>query len=706
MKYLKINPSSALSAVMMSSILLSGTARAEVESGLSYEESVYGSTYRNTATKNALPPEKTPQGYSIIDQEDIQQKGHASVAEALRYTTGVNTQLRGGAVTRADLYNVRGFNNDKTYYDGLPLFNNQWNLVPQIDPINIEQVEVFKGPTSVLYGAMPPGGMVNIISNPPSRDPSTKLHLSTGTGQLFETGIQSKGAVTEHVNYSVDGLVKNKDGQANTSKIERRMIAPQIDWQASENTLVNVNLYYQKDPSAGIYNTLPAKGLFLANQNGQLPTDAYMGDKSLNTYDRDVTILGYKINHNFSDNWRYLNNFKYFTGKAYQENTYSTGLASDEKTLGRRAYLTDEKSNAWAMDNQLSGQFTLGNTQHDVLLGLDYQTQKSNIKYEDTAISSIDLFATNNNSQIDRSTVSFQNTAYSSDFDRTYDQLGVYIQDQVTINHLIVMAGLRKDKYKGKEEGKKYGTQSKTSNSHDPLTGRVGILYSFDSGLAPFISYAQGFEPQTGKTRNGQEFDVSESTQIELGTKFRTANQKTDLTVSAYNIEKSNVPTRDPSGGPNDVIQAGEITSKGIELELNQQITDALSVNLAVTRQDVEITKDNNGLQGKTPIRTPDTIASAWTNYNVVDGALAGSAFGIGVRYVGKAQINETNTGKVPSATLIDASASHDVNAVPGLALSLSASNLANKRHYSCYDASNCWFGATRSIKASASYEF
>lgn len=691
--------------IAVSSWLISAPVYADGQNQANFEESVYSSTYRNTATKNALPPEKTPQGYSIIDQEDIQNKGHSSLAEALRYTAGVNTQLRGGAVTRFDLYNIRGFNNDKTYYDGLPLFNNQWNLVPQIDPQGIAQVEVFKGPTSVLYGAMPPGGMVNIISNSPSNEPYTKIHLSTGTGKLFETGVQSKGALSQQLNYSIDGLIRNKDGQANTSREERRMISPQITWQPNETTLVNFNLYHQKDPNAGVYNALPAKGLFLKNKNGELKTNAYMGDKNLNTYDRDVTIVGYKINHKISDNWTYLNNFKHFSGTAYQENTYATGLAADESTLGRRAYLTDEESKAWAMDNQLSGQFDIGQTQHDLLIGIDYQTQKSDIKYEDAAIAPINLFS-GNNAQVDRDSVSLKNTAYNSDFQRKYDQLGLYIQDQITLNNLTIMAGLRHDKYKGTEEGKKYGAKTKTSNSHSPTTGRVGLLYSFDSGIAPFISYAQGFEPQTGKNRNGEEFDVSKSQQIELGTKFNSADKTTDLTLSAYNIKKTNVPTKDPNGGTYDQVQAGEITAKGLELELSKQFNDNFSVNLALTKQDVEITKDNSGLEGKTPIRTPDFLANAWLNYTLFDGVLSGTQLGLGIRHTSETQIDSANSGKVPSATLLDASINHDVASVPGLSVNLSANNIANKRSYSCYDKNSCWFGSERNVKATVSYEF
>ncbi|CAK2423237.1 TonB-dependent receptor-like protein [Vibrio crassostreae] len=122
---------------------------------------IMGKAYRNTATKSALEPEETPQGITVIDEEQLEQRGVKSLNQALRYAPGVVTEQKGASVTMYDTFSIRGFSNNQSYYDGLVLpFLTGWNLQPQIDPIAIQQVEVFKGPTSVLYGAMPPGGMV------------------------------------------------------------------------------------------------------------------------------------------------------------------------------------------------------------------------------------------------------------------------------------------------------------------------------------------------------------------------------------------------------------------------------------------------------------------------------------------------------------------------------------------------------------------
>lgn len=134
---------------------------------------VLGQTYRNTATKTRLDPIETPQAISVVDGETLSLRGVSSVSEALRYVPGVNTELRGGAVNRLDLFNIRGFDNYQNFYDGLLLQYNDWNLQPQIDPVAIEQLEVFKGPTSVLYGSMPPAAWSTSSPSAPSGRAST-----------------------------------------------------------------------------------------------------------------------------------------------------------------------------------------------------------------------------------------------------------------------------------------------------------------------------------------------------------------------------------------------------------------------------------------------------------------------------------------------------------------------------------------------------
>ncbi|QUM89040.1 TonB-dependent siderophore receptor [Moritella sp. 36] len=707
---MKHQPARILSPVAFSIICaLSSSAFAEQSSrdNTGEQMTVFGKAYRNTATKTALAPMDTPQAISDVDRDTLDLRGVKSVAEALRYVPAVNTELRGGAVSRLDLFNIRGFINYQNFYDGLPLMFNSWNLQPQIDSIALEQVEVFKGPTSVLYGNIPPGGMVNLIAKSPQQEQSTDVTITGGSHDHKEFSIDSTGQIADsNLSYRVVALARKKDGQADTSEEERYVFAPSLDWQVSDKTLVNLNVYYQNDPSAGIYTSVPGAGSVLSNPNGQLDSSTFTGDENWNTYEREVLMLGYKINHEFNNRWAFLMNARYMDADAYQENTYNGALQSDMRTVGRNAYLTDEKSQSFVIDNQISGRFNTGVLEHNVLLGFDYQQLDSRIIYKDASAPSIDVFNPNHQ-QIDGSSLNF---TYTTDFDLESNQVGLYLQDQLVLGNLVVIAGGRYDEYEQTSTDHASGVDTAAAIKQDNFAFRLGGLYSFDNGLAPYVSYAQSFEPVVGKDRHGNAFVPSTGEQWEAGLKYESADMSTTFVVSLFNITKENDLTRDPTGTPYDKVQTGETQSRGVEVEANTMLTDNMDLAASYTYMDMKVTEDNTGLKGKTPIWVPKHAANVWLNYYLYNGMAAGTTIGTGIRYVGEAQIDALNSDQVPDYTLVDLSVSYDLSylsdSLDGSSISVVASNLFGTDYYSCYDTNNCWFGAERDITANVKFNF
>lgn len=695
------------------SALIAGHAVADEDVTQLETMTVLGETYRNTATKTSLEPEETPQAITIITKDEMDLRGVSTVSEALRYSSGVNTELRGGAVTRLDLFNIRGFINYTNFYDGLPLLFNGWNLQPQIDAAAVEQVEVFKGPTSVLYGNIPPGGMVNIIAKTPQSEPANTVSVSTGTNSLKEVNFDTTGQIGDsNVNYRIVGMAKQRDGQAETSEDERYLIAPSFDWQATDKTLVNVNVYYQNDPSAGIYTTVPAAGSVLDNPLGSLSPDTYLGDKNWNTYEREVLMIGYKILHYFNNNWQFLQNARYMTADSYQENTYNSPLAADNRTIGRNAYLTDEDSTSFVIDNQLSGYVAHGNFEHNLLLGLDYQYLDSDVKYKDTLGYSLtqDIFNPNHN-QIDRDALKF---AYQQALDIKTKQLGVYFQDQLRYNNLVMIAGLRWDKYESDTNtvSDYLGTvtPSKEKLDENNVSFRVGALYELDFGLSPYLTYSESFEPIAGADASGKAFDPSTGHQWELGFKYAPLGGDVSGNLALFHITKKNAILTDPNNPYAPQYQAGEVVSQGAELEAKWQATPQADLTLNYTYINMEIKKDSYYHQeGKTPVWVPEQTASLWANY-YYEGTLTGLRTSAGVRYVGKTEMDAQNSDQVPDYTLVDLAASYDLSAasqsLDGASVTLSASNIFDEEYYSCYDKNNCWFGAERSIEAKLEYKF
>ncbi|WP_435237698.1 TonB-dependent siderophore receptor [Psychromonas sp. PT13] len=677
--------------------------------------SILGKTYRNTATKTALQPEETPQAINVIDGKLLEQRGAQSLNEALRYTPGVITETKGGSVTMYDTFMIRGFSITQSYYDGLALqYLEGWNLQPQIDPIALQQIEVFKGPTSVLYGSMPPGGMVNMIAKAPQQEQNTALGATLGTSNLREATIDSTGQIGESaVSYRFIGLARKKDGQVDTTEEERYVIAPSLDWALSEKTSLNLNVYYQNDPNMGINSSLPSSGSLFSNANGSTSPSTFVGDVNWNSFEREVLMVGYKINHEFNSNWAFLQNARYTDADLFQENTYSYD-SYDETTgdLDRYIYSTDEELRGFTIDNQLTGVVNLAGVDHHILLGVDYQHMKGESTYKSYGATS--QFGTFNifdpdNDMIDRDAL-VESASYTDII--TIRQLGAYFQDQVRLNRLVLIAGGRFDAYKSKSDySGSYDYELITEADDSEFSYRLGALYEFENGLSPFINYATSFEPVTGQSSFGESYDAETGEQIEAGIKYNSADYSKTATVSLFHIVKNNVVISDPdSADYQDQLQVGEIRSQGLELEGRWWITDNFDVSASYTYTDMEITKDSdNGLEGTTPIYVPEHAANVWSNYHIDNGLLNGTRLSAGIRYVGEMQMDATNTeGMVPDYMVTDLSLGYDLGGISyslsGAELNVSVNNAFDKEYFTCYDDENCWYGAERTVEVGVKF--
>jgi iron complex outermembrane receptor protein len=701
--------------------LLAALSGVSVAEELSNDESetitVLGTTYRNTATKTALQPEETPQGVSVVDNEQLEQRSVKSLNQVLRYTTGVSTENRGSSVTMFDTFNIRGFDVEQSHYDGLLLqFLNGWNLQPQIDPIAMQQVEVFKGPTSVLYGSMPPGGMVNIIAKSPQNEPSTKVSVAGGSRDLMEASIDTTGQLdNSDFSYRLIALARKQDSQVDNATEERYVFAPSLNWQMTDRTLLNVNLYYQNDPAMGINSSVP----IISGDYGSTSPTTSAGDVNWSSFEREVLMLGYKLNHDFGNGWTFLQNARYTDADLFQKNTYHLASQFDETTgdLDRNVYTTDEKSNGFAIDNQISAQIMSGDVEHNLLFGLDYQKLDGESNY--ISYGSVTGF---NIYDPDNDLIDVSSLEKDGDYlDKvSVEQLGIYFQDQIRYNRWVFIGGGRYDWYQSESDysgsyaysGTWYDYSAYEEADQKQFSYRLGGLYEFDNGVSPFLSYATSFEPAAGLDGDGDAYKPELGQQVEAGVKFVSNDMSYEATASVFHIVKSDALMADPEDPWAAALQVGELTSQGIELEGRWYVNDAVDIEANYTYVDMEITEDTeNGLEGTTPIYIPTHAANLWVNYYALEGALSGTRVSGGVRYVGEKQMNAENTaGMVPSYVITDVSVGYDLGEVSAslknATANLVVNNIFNQESYTCYDESNCWYGAERSLEFKVDFKF
>ncbi|HBL8857354.1 TPA: TonB-dependent siderophore receptor [Enterobacter hormaechei] len=657
--------------------------------------------WTNSATKSAVAESKTPQVINTIAAKEIEQRHASSVNEILRYAPGVSTEVRGSTSYMSE-YKIRGFNVDQEFYNGLQLpYNVTGNTKARIDPLLIESVDILKGPSSVLYGGGSPGGLVNIQSKKPQKEAKTELGFNTGNRNLKEGYLDSTGQIANSDwNYRLLGKATESDEQAHTTRYENYLVAPSVTWQPDDKTRLTIDALAQNTPSLTPSDPMPLSYL----RSKYADRRDYAGDE-WSGFKQRQWMLGYSFEHEFDSGWGFNQKARYFDVDTHQRSAYSTGTGSEVFQLNRFAYTTDEDLQSFNIDNQVTRTVALGDWQHHLLAGFDYQKLNSHFHYRyASSTPGIDM-RNPDHSQIDNDALGLE-TAQKNRLG--YQQNGYYLQDQIAFGGLNVLASLRFDDYRSVTTNY-LQNGDKAWVSQDRLTKRLGALYAFDNGLSPFISYSEGFAPVSPQgTLTAKDVKPTTSKQVEGGVKYLLAEYATTFTASVFNIRQKNVVTSDP--GFLNYRQTGEVESKGAELSAISRPTDNLTLiaNYAYTHA---INTEDDKYQGKRPTQVPENAFNLWGDYTFDSTPLRGLTLGAGARYTGPMEISPANdAGKLGGTTQYDLAASYRMGelapSLEGLALKASAQNVTNKETLTCYDATNCWIGRDRTFQVGASYSF
>lgn len=669
-----------------------------------------------TATKTDTPLLEIPQSISIITEDQIREQGAQTLNQVLRYTAGVAPETRGATATRLDQFTVRGFS-ATTFLDGLRLFGSR-DALPQIDAYRLQQVDVLKGPSSVMFGQGGPGGVVNQISKRPTADARREVELQVGNFDFRRANFDLSGPADESGRflYRLLGSGYMSDGQIDETKERRYFISPSFTWQPSSDTRLTMLANLQRDPDMGSYGSLPRVRTLLDAPDGyRLGPDFYDGDAGFETSDRRHHSIGYDFEHRLNDTFTLRSNARYLHAEGIYRSVYSNGYVngSDYRLLARNKGGTDVSMDSYVIDSHIQGRFTSGPIQHTVVAGVDFAHLDS-----DTLASSfdptlpLDVFNPDYHQNIGL-------VNWISDTTQRQYQTGLYLQDQIKINRLSVLLGGRYDWSRTISDGTNLRTSTATSSTTraEAFTARVGVIYNFDNGIAPYLSYAESFEPQSGTDANNRPFDPLEGQQYEAGVKYQPPGTNALYSAAAFDMRRKNMLTAIPGCvGSGCQEQTGELRTQGIELEARGEFARGLSVIANYSYIANEYTKDNAtatrpSLEGTTPYGIPKHQASVWGRYQLQSGPLAGLSIAAGARYLGTSSGGTHNAFKVPSATLVDTALSYDLGranpSLKGMTVALNVNNLFNKEYVaSCYSEDWCWYGYQRSVRASMRYRW
>ncbi|GGW38545.1 TonB-dependent receptor plug domain-containing protein [Vreelandella hamiltonii] len=337
----------------------------------------------SAATKTDTPFIETPQAVSRVERDDWEARGAETVQRAADYTSGVFTNQI-GASNRYDYLVLRGFADgsiNNTFLDGLKVMSDGGSYSSlSIDPWFLEAIEVVKGPASVLYGRASPGGLVAQTSRRPEFEPGGELRLRVGNNAQRSAAFDVTGPLDaeRRVAFRLTGLAGASDTQFGPVEEQRYAIAPQLSWDISDDTSLNLHAYLQRDPEGGYHSGLPYEGT-VVDRNGRRISNAFFeGEDTFEKFRRDQTMVGYEFEHRFNDALSARQRLRYTETDVELDQVYAFGWASATE-LARYYSGGDESLDALTVDNQLEARLSTGALNHTLLFGLDYQQRDNDV---------------------------------------------------------------------------------------------------------------------------------------------------------------------------------------------------------------------------------------------------------------------------------------------------------------------------------------
>ncbi|MEO0376192.1 MAG: TonB-dependent siderophore receptor [Cyanobacteria bacterium P01_A01_bin.17] len=606
----------------------------------------------STATRIDTPILETPASVQVIPRQVLEDQQVIRIEDALSNLSGVTFA---GTFAGLDVdFNIRGFDDAPIFRDGFRQFGFGNDGIPEL--ANLERIEVLRGPASILYGEVQPGGVINLVTKQPLAEPFYEAKLQAGNRGLISPSLDISGPLTSdsRLRYRLNALYRNEDSFRDFERdIERFFVAPILSWDISDRTDLTLQLEYS-DYEGPFEAGLPAIGDSVADVpfsrvTGEL--DDFVEIESLN--------VGYNLEHRFSDAWQLRNAFRFTRRDILDIGAIPLFFEDEPAGLLSRGFSQQVRDpQDFGLQTSVVGEFATGSVDHTLLFGIDLNRSEE----RDTAqFSNFADFQPLN--IFDPVYGTFNGVAPETlpilrDEELKRDRLGIYLQDQIDIlDNLILLAGIRYDTVEQTTISFPDAfdpTTSEIKQNDDAWIPRVGVVYQPIPNVSLYGSYSQSFTPSFGTTSSGDPLEPERGEGFEIGVKTELLNGNLLATLAYFDITKQNVATSDPID-PFASVATGEQRSRGVELDVTGEILPGWNILASYAYIDAEVTDDNDIPVGNRLINAPEHSASLWTTYEIQQGDLAGLGFGLGFNFVGERAGDLANSFEVDDYFLTNA---------------------------------------------------
>ncbi len=617
-------------------LIVEGWRTSEVEGFRSQEIS--------SATKTNEAIADTPASVNVITRDVIEAQNARSVQDALRNVPGVTPGPNQGNISVQQEFSIRGFESSLVSVNGV-----ERRSTGSLSLANVESVEVLKGPSSVLYGDLSPGGFVNVQTKRPQREFAAEL--SAGFDQvLIERGTTGNGAadVTGPVNEDRTLLyrfvVSAEGGSSFIDDVdsEQYLVAPSLSYIGLGGDLrIDFDFSYLLNDESFEYG-VPA---FNGRPDTRADYSTFFGSKFSTKKSEDYTA-------ELRGDWQIADATSVDAALSWHRYDFDAAAlrpgedrVSPDNTIARDLFFVEQSTTDKQFEANVIQGASFAGADWRFLAGGDIRqsvVDRPNF-FRQSGFSVTNVLNPDND-------VPLPPTIQGNTFDETITAWGLYTQTEAWLfdDRLKLLGGFRYDDIEGESEFAG-GTATRSDSKISP---RAAALYKVMPTTSLYASYSTSFQQEVQFNPDEPPFEPTEGEQFEVGVKQEFFDGKALATFAAFQLTQKNLVQPGPT--PDTSVQIGEARTRGIEVEISGEVFDGLNVIGGYAYLDTEVTEATDGTKGNRLRNTPVNSASLFVTYDIVDRSADRLTVGGGFFYQGNRFANVDNEVVLPNFVTVD----------------------------------------------------
>lgn len=550
---MEILKKSKVTVIIAITFILSGSAFGE---NSVKEQRIHDQTFESiivTAQKREENLQNVPISMSVFDEFSIGDKRIKAIEDIAPYTPNLMFFSDGNGENVNPT--VRGLRTDSgadssslgMYIDGVPMLSGDFYAVI----MDIERIEVLKGPQSTLYGRGTEAGVINIITKKPDNKAKFKIGSELGSDNKKEYYFSVSGPVVKDKFYlGLSGKHYEKDGM-----IENKYKGGQTDDR--EYNFGKLNLRYTPGDDLEMFFT----SQILGRKDGGVSWNPKGAPSRENSSDvgksePDTWLNSLKVEYEYNA-CRFMSITTY---KHKKQTEILRDFDFSPKIFYHMNHNNDRKN--------YSQEFRLNSNLGKLSWLIGVNADKDKVEMDAGIDSLMPGYASNHQSD-------YEADSYGAFFHGEY-----FLNDDLSLN-----CGLRYDH--NNIDFKEKGTNNDVAKSFSEVSPKIGMKYHLTKESMIYTTIAKGYKPGGIYTYAAagypKDYEAETLWSYEIGVKNSFLNNRLNLNAALYYMAVDNmqVTTFVHESGSNNSAEyksnAAEATSKGFEMDLNYRAVKNLN---------------------------------------------------------------------------------------------------------------------------------